>query len=90
MTARGKHRLLQSGAMHHVTAELLVPESPYEIKQNTQHHAQQDGGGQRKVKCGVFAAINNVAGKTTDREMRAPQQDERDPGHDNDCAEQNQ
>jgi len=67
-----------------------MSEPTHHIKQNAEHHAQQDGSGQRKVECRVFAAINNVAREASDWEIAAAQQYERDPRNHHDRAKKNQ
>jgi hypothetical protein len=67
-----------------------MSESPNEIQHYAEHDAQQDGGGQRKIKRRVFAVINNVTRETSDRKIRAAQQHQRDSHNYDDYAHKDQ
>jgi hypothetical protein len=69
---------------------MLVPEPAHEVQHYAEHHTEQDRGGKRKVEGRVFAPVNNVAGKTSDRQIGPAQQHQRYARDHNDRAQKNQ
>ena len=47
-----------------------------DVQQNGQNNTQQNRGGERKIKCRVLAAIDDVARQASQRQMRAPHQEQ--------------
>jgi hypothetical protein len=74
-----RHRLLwdlNSFSRFPSAAHPLMPKSCDHVKQNRKHNTYENRGRQRKIKCGVLAAINDVAGKASERNVGTPEQDE--------------
>ena len=60
-----------------------------EVEHQREHNAEQDRGGQGEVEGEVAAAIEDVAGQTTDGELGAPEQHDQQSDRDQDRAQNN-
>lgn len=66
---------------------LLTPPFPKHIKDEAEHHAQQDGGREREVEGCVLAAIDDVARQPAQGQVSAAKNQEQDSGQDQRAAE---
>jgi len=61
-----------------------------QVQHERKHDAEQDRSCNWKIESRVFAAIDNVAGKSPKRRVGSPQQDERNSRDNDDRAQENQ
>jgi len=68
----------------------LAAEAANEVKQKRQHDAEKERSGEGKVKGGVLAAIEEISGKATERQVGFAYEHEKEAGEDYDSANENQ
>jgi len=67
-----------------------MPEPIDHIEEQRKHHAQQDRRSQRKVKRRIFAAVENVSRKASQRQVHSSEQRKQKAGHNQHDAQDDQ
>jgi hypothetical protein len=58
----------------------------YKPKNETDDYADNDGGGEREIKCPMLAAVTDVAGQSAEAERELWAEIEQSPDDDEECA----
>jgi len=64
--------------------------SSEQVQDEREHHAYQNGSSERKIECSVFAAIDYVAGETTEGQAGSAQESQNHPRNEHDNTENDQ